>query len=186
MRATRYTNQPILWPTKKGTIYISYAFLSPRSTQQHNLNIYSSFYIIMHSQLSDQLRLPTQIYKSHPAMPPLAEHLNITMPPVNALNEKITFFIEGPHPKLLLGEAHTTNIDSQRQLAFMIHRALWIQHHRTPLLKKLSMRSLKDASYMNQPILWPYSTSANQHQQKKEQYTSHTLSYHLETPNNIT
>lgn len=82
----------------------------------------------MHSRLSDQLRLPSPLYKTNPSMPPLTKHLNITIPHVNAINEKISFYIEGVHPKLILDDSQTTNIDNHRHLGFTIHRALWDQH----------------------------------------------------------
>jgi hypothetical protein len=57
-------------PTKGGAIYITYAFISPRSTQQRIHNQYTPFYMVMHSRITDQLLLPTPTYKKDTNMPP--------------------------------------------------------------------------------------------------------------------
>jgi hypothetical protein len=114
-------------PTKGGAIYITYAFISPRSTQQRIHNQYTPFYMVMHSRITDQLLLPTPTYKKDLNMPPLAQHLSITQPHIKAINEKLFAFIEGIHPKFILGNKQYTNTNNLRHLGYIIHRAITTQ-----------------------------------------------------------
>ena len=80
-----------------------------------------------HSRITDQLLLPTPTYKKEPNMPPLAQHLSITLPHINAINKKLFAFIEGIHPKFILGDKQNTNTDNLRHLGYIIHRAITTQ-----------------------------------------------------------
>jgi hypothetical protein len=114
-------------PTKGGAIYITYAYISPRSTQHRIHNQYTPFYMVMHSPITDQLLPPTPTYKKDPNMPPLAQHLSITLPHINAINEKLIVFIEGIHPKFILGDKQNNNTNNLRHLGYTIHRAITTQ-----------------------------------------------------------
>jgi len=65
--------------TKRGDIYITYVFLSPRSTQIPAYNTYSPNYLILHSRLMDQLRQPSPTYRSNTNLPSHITQYNITI-----------------------------------------------------------------------------------------------------------
>jgi hypothetical protein len=110
--------------TKKGDIYITYVFLSPRSTQHPSYNTYSTNYLILHSRLMDQLRQPSPTYRSNTNLPSHIKQYNINIPHINDITEKLAYFIAGFPPQFLLGNQMHINIDNLRMAGLMLHRAI--------------------------------------------------------------
>jgi hypothetical protein len=110
--------------TKKGDIYITYVFLSPRSTQIRAYNTYSANYLILHSRLLDQLRQPSPAYCNDTSLPSHITQYNITIPQINDITEKLAYIIAGFPPQFLLGNQTHINIDNLRMVGLMIHQAI--------------------------------------------------------------
>lgn len=110
--------------TKRGDIYITYVFLSPRSTQIPAYNTYSPNYLILHSRLMDQLRQPSPTYRSNTNLPSHITQYNITIPHINDITEKIAYILAGFPPQFLLGNQMHINIDNLRMGGLMLHRAI--------------------------------------------------------------
>jgi hypothetical protein len=110
--------------TKKGDIYITYVFLSPRSTQHPSYNTYSPNYLILHSRLMDQLRQPSPSYRSNTNLPSHINQYNISIPHINDITEKLAYIIAGLPPQFLLGNQKHINVDNLRMGGLMLHRAI--------------------------------------------------------------
>ena len=110
--------------TKRGDIYITYVFLSPRSTQHPAYNTYSTNYLILHSRLLDMLRQPSPTYRSNTNLPSHITQYNISIPHINDITEKIAYILAGFPPQFLLGNQTHINIDNLRMGGLMIHRAI--------------------------------------------------------------
>jgi hypothetical protein len=115
-------------PTKQGSIYFTYAYLSPRSSNPFTLPYETHATIrrqleLLQGKLHSRLDGP-QYFNSIPDLPPIADHLRVTIPLINDMDETFRFLIDGISVALLLGPNGADNILTQRYLGFLIFKAV--------------------------------------------------------------
>ena len=116
-------------PTRQGSIYFTYAYLSPRSSNPHVLPYET------HTRCRRQLEILQGVLHSRldgpnyfntiPDLPPIANHLRVTIPLINDMDETFQFLIDGISVALLLGtNKGADNVLTQRYLGFLIFKAV--------------------------------------------------------------
>jgi len=115
-------------PTRQGSIYFSYAYLSPRSTNPHYLQHHSAHEVrrqleILQGSLHGRLDGP-RFFDTIPHLPPIASHLRVSLPLINDMDETFRFLIDGISVALLLGNNGRENVLTLRYLGFLIFKAV--------------------------------------------------------------
>jgi hypothetical protein len=111
-----------------GNLYLSYAFLSPRSsnpntrpspalaTSRCQLKLLQA---ILHSNLDGP-----KYFHEIPTLLPVASHFKVSIPFTNDMDESLQFLIEGISVTLLLGERQVETILTLRHLGYLIFKAV--------------------------------------------------------------
>ena len=115
-------------PTRQGSIYFSYAFLSPRTTNPHTVQHTSIHEIrrqleILQGTLHSRLDGPNY-FDTIPNLPPIASHLRVSIPLINDMDETFRYLIDGVSVALLLGNNGRENVLTLRYLGFLIFKAI--------------------------------------------------------------
>jgi hypothetical protein len=119
-----------------GDLYLSYAFLSPHSTNKNispspsKLTIHRHLDILqglIHSRLDGP-----GFFNTIPHLPPSANHFRVTLPFTNDMEESLDFLIEGVSVSLLLGERSQDNILTLRHLGYLIFLTIRALHSTLP------------------------------------------------------
>ena len=116
-------------PTRQGSIYFSYAYLSPRSSNphylqhQHSANEVRRQLEILQGSLHGRLDGP-HFFDTIPHLPPIASHLRVSLPLINDMDETFRFLIDGVSVALLLGNNGRENVLTLRYLGFLIFKAI--------------------------------------------------------------
>ena len=115
-------------PTRKGSTYFTYAYLSPRSSNPHTLpqepHITQRRHLeILQGSIHNRLDGPLH-FDTIPDLPPIARHLTVSIPNINDMDETFQYFIEGISAPLLLGPHIMSNVLTQRYLGFLIFKAV--------------------------------------------------------------
>ena len=115
-------------PTRKGSTYFTYAYLSPRSSNPHTSpqepHITQRRHLeVLQGSLHNRLDGPLH-FDTIPDLPPIARHLTVSIPNINDMDETFQYLIEGISAPLLLGPHLMSNVLTQRYLGFLIFKAV--------------------------------------------------------------
>ncbi len=119
-----------------GNLYLSYAFLSPRSTNKTILPSPSRLTIHRHLGILQGLvhsRLDSPgFFHTIPHLAPAADHFRVTLPFTNNMEESLDFLVKGVSVCLLLGERSLDNILALRHLGYLIFLNIRALHPTLP------------------------------------------------------
>jgi hypothetical protein len=107
-----------------GNLYLSYAFLSPRSSNPNTHPIPTTITTrrqleLLQANLHANLDGPKHFHDL-PILPPIAEHFKVSIPFINDMDESLQFLIEGISVSALLGERQVETIYTLRHLGYLI------------------------------------------------------------------
>jgi hypothetical protein len=107
-----------------GNLYLSYAFLSPRSSNPNTHPLPATATTrrqleLLQANLHTHLDGP-KYFQDIPTLPPIAKHFQVSIPFINDMDESLHFLIEGISVSLLLGERQVETILTLRHLGYLI------------------------------------------------------------------